>query len=104
MNHDGVADIAAGQGPGGSPLVKVLNGKTGAPLASYTPFAASFRGGVSVALGDVNGDGRADLVVGTGAGPPAQVKVYAEPRTSLLETLTPFGAASTAASRSRPAT
>ena len=46
------------------------------PLARYTPFAAAFQAGVSVALGDVNGDGRADLVVGTGAGAPAQVKVY----------------------------
>ena len=92
MNHDGVADIAVGQGPGSRPAVTVLNGKSGAQLASYAPFAASFRSGVSVALGDVDHDGRADLVVGTGAGTPAQVKVYSGKTHALLETLSPFGA------------
>ena len=89
VNHDGVADIAAGEGAGGS-TVKVLNGKTGAAIATYNPFPASMHG-VSVALGDVNGDGRADLVVGSGAGTTAQVKVYDGRTRALLETLTPFG-------------
>ncbi len=92
VNHDGVADIAAGEGPGGSAFVKVLNGKTGRPLASYRPFAGS-KGGVTVALGDVNHDGRADLIVGTGAGVPAQVEVYDGRSHALLETLRPFGPA-----------
>ena len=90
VNGDGVSDIAAGEGPGGPPLVKILNGKSGGVLASYEPFPASFRGGVSVALGDVNGDHRDDLVVGSGAGLPAQVKVYDARTHALVETLHPF--------------
>jgi FG-GAP-like repeat len=90
VNHDGVADIAAGEGSGRPAVVKVLNGKTGGAIATYNPFPASTRG-VSVALADVNGDGRADLVVGSGAGPTAQVKVYNGKTRGLLETLTPFG-------------
>jgi FG-GAP-like repeat/FG-GAP repeat len=77
VNRDGVADYAAG----GSRAVKILNGKSGGVLVSYSVPA------VSVALGDVNGDGRADLVVGTAS----QVKVYDAKTHALLETLTPFG-------------
>jgi hypothetical protein len=79
VNRDGVADYAAA----GSGAVKILNGKSGGVLATY-PVRA-----VSVALGDVNGDRRADLVIGTAS----QVKVYDAKTHTLLETLTPFGAA-----------
>jgi hypothetical protein len=91
VNHDGVADFAVGEGAGGSPLVKVLNGKSGAPIESYEPFPASFEGGVAVALGDVNHDGHADVVVGSGPGMPAEVKVYDGKTRRLIETLSPFG-------------
>ncbi len=45
--NDGASELAVAEGAGGSPLVKLLNGKTGRVIASLMPFAASFRGGVS---------------------------------------------------------
>jgi hypothetical protein len=41
----------------------VLDGKTQAQLFAIDPFEATFTGGVFVATGDVNGDGRSDLAV-----------------------------------------
>jgi hypothetical protein len=76
VNGDGVSDIVTAAGRGGGPHVKVFSGADGAQLASFFAYDASFRGGVFVAAGDVNGDGKADVVTGAGAGGGPHVKVF----------------------------
>ena len=80
VTGDGVPDIITGAGPGGGPHVKVFDGVNGqqlaGPLGSFFAFDSSFTGGVFVAAGDVNGDGRADVIVGAGAGGGPHVKVF----------------------------
>jgi fibronectin-binding autotransporter adhesin len=63
VTGDGVSDVIAGAGSGGGSQVSVFDGATSATLFSFVAFAG-FNGPVSVALGDVTGDGRADLIVG----------------------------------------
>ncbi len=91
----GESEIAVGSGPGVAPRVLLLNGKTGAQLSALAPFAASFRGGVAVAFGDLAGNGSDDLIVASGAGAPATVKVYAAGTSTPLIQLEPFGAQDT---------
>src|SRR5205814_1923759 len=47
-----------------------------APLQNFFAFDAAFRGGVTVAAGDTNGDGVADIVVGAGRGGFPQVRSF----------------------------
>jgi len=65
---------AVGADAGGGPLVTITfaNGT----YTSFFAYASTFTGGVRVALGDVNGDGTADLITGAGPGGGPQVNVY----------------------------
>jgi hypothetical protein len=82
LDNDGDAEIVAGAGKGAAPEVRFFDG-TGAPFTSPFDLPTSLlaypekqRKGVSVAAGDVNGDGVADIVVGPGKGAPPEVAVF----------------------------
>jgi hypothetical protein len=76
VNGDGRADIITGVGPGGGPHVRVFNGATGTLLTEFFAYGANFHGGVSVAAGDVNGDGKAEIITGAGPGGGPHVQVF----------------------------
>ena len=81
LNGDGFADLISGGGPGGGPRVLALSGKD--LLAGNTTVLADFfagdpdsRNGIRVGTADLDGDGKADLVVGAGQFTGARVVVY----------------------------
>jgi hypothetical protein len=76
VNGDGRADIITGAGAGGGPEVKVFSGKDNSILMDVMAYSPFFNGGATVAAGDVNGDGYADVVTGAGPGGGPHVKVY----------------------------
>ena len=79
INLDGYPDVVVAPGRGG-PNVKVLDGRTGEPIAgplgSFWAFDPSFTGGVNVAVADVNGDLVPDVIVAAGPGGGPHVKVF----------------------------
>jgi serralysin len=81
----GHAEIAVGAGPGGGPHIRVFRYVAGAPGGvadfgvSFFPYDPGFVGGVHLAAGDVDGDGRAELVTGTGVGGGPHVRVFRAP-------------------------
>ena len=76
VTGDQVADAVVGAGPGSPPQVKVFDGVTGLEIRSFLAYDHEFAGGVRVAVGDVTGDGRADIVTGAGPGGQPHVKVF----------------------------
>jgi parallel beta-helix repeat protein len=83
--------FAVGTGQGANPIARVYE-PLGTLAFSITPFDNSFKGGVRVAMADVNGDAALDLIVGTGPGIATQVKVYDGKTQQLLQTFAPFEA------------
>jgi hypothetical protein len=93
VNGDGVMDVVTGAGAGSTGgHVKVFDGRDGSVLSSFLSESPGYTGGVRVAVGDVNGDGYADLVTGTGEGAAAHVKVFSGKDGSLLRSVIPFSA------------
>ena len=89
ISGDGIADIIAGQGPDGS-QVRVFNGADATLYLSGYPYGPTFAGGVFVAAGDVNGDGRLDVITGQGQG-GGRVRIFSGADAADLGSVSPFG-------------
>jgi hypothetical protein len=75
LNGDGVAELITGAPQGGGPRVRYFRGD-GSPIRDFFAYDPGFDGGVHVAAGDLNGDGRAEVVTGPGTGGGPHVRVF----------------------------
>ena len=76
VTGDGVPDVVTAPGPGAPPNVKVFDGSSGAEVANFMAYNEAFTGGVYVAVADVNGDGRPDIITGAGQGGGPHVRGF----------------------------
>jgi protocatechuate 3,4-dioxygenase beta subunit len=90
VNDDGVDDVITGSGIGGGPRIRVFDGATGRVLFDFFAFESTFRGGVFVAGGDVNGDGFDDVVVGAEVGGGPRISTFSGKDGSVLNNFFAF--------------
>lgn len=76
MTGDGVPDYVWGTGPDRLSNVTVFDGKTGITVSDFLAFEPSFTGGVFVAAGDLDADGKVEIVVTPDQGGGPVVAVY----------------------------
>jgi hypothetical protein len=84
INGAGKADIITAPGPGGGPDIRIFDGASGALSREWMAYSPYFTGGVYVSVGDINGDGKADIITGAGAGGGPHVEVFSGADLSLL--------------------
>ena len=89
LTGDNVPDLVMGTGQGGG-LVTLIDGRTIASLGGGYPFGTGFAGGVAVAVGDVNGDGRNDIITAPARG-GGTVVVFNGVNYTPIMSVAPFG-------------
>ncbi|WP_168218790.1 SdrD B-like domain-containing protein [Limnoglobus roseus] len=90
VNGDGIDDIVTTTGVGGGPRTRVFDGATGLPIMDFFAFEPNFRGGTFVAVGDVNGDGKADIIVGAEVGGGPRITTFSGADGSVLNNFFAF--------------
>lgn len=61
VNGDGVKEIVTAPKAGGGPHVRIFN-KDGVILSEFMAYNAKFTGGVNLAIGDLDNDGKAEII------------------------------------------
>ncbi|MDO9399806.1 MAG: S8 family serine peptidase [bacterium] len=75
IDSDGIAEIITAPGKGYSAEIKVFNFQ-GKLKKTFLAYDARFKGGVYMAVGDVNGDGLAEIITGAGQGGGPHVRIF----------------------------
>lgn len=78
ITGDGVDDLIVSQASLGQAWVKAydLTGPEPRVITEFLAYPESFAGGAYVAVGDLDGDGKAEIITGAGAGGGPQVRVF----------------------------
>ncbi len=76
VDGDGLREVVTGAGPTGGPQIRVFRTDGSVKGSSFFAFDKRERGGVSVAIGDVNGNGQQEIIAGSGQGTVPRVRIF----------------------------
>lgn len=98
LNGDGKAEIITGAGFGGGPHVRVFDAGGKVLNNGFFAYQQTFRGGVYVAAGDIDGDGKAEIITGAGPTGGPHVRIWT-PKNKMISEFFAFSAKSAAGVR-----
>ncbi|EKD33533.1 MAG: hypothetical protein ACD_76C00007G0004 [uncultured bacterium] len=76
LEGDGTFEIITGTERGGGPQIRIFNTFGVLINPGFFAYDKAFRGGVDVAVGDLNGDGTQEIIAGAGVGGGPHVRVF----------------------------
>ncbi len=93
LDGDGRVDELFGIGAGGGSIVlaRFHNADGSTDTVRLDAFEAAFRGGVALSVGDLDGDGAAEVVVSAGNGGGGRVQIFSVARTGFVKRADFFG-------------
>lgn len=91
LGNDGIDEIIVGPGADAPPLVKVFS-REGRQLSEFFAYQAAFRGGVQVAIGNVDGQGAREIVTMPASGGGPYVRIFGWRRDQYVPTILGFNA------------
>jgi len=75
LDGDSIDEIITGTGYGGGPQVRIFDGE-GNVESQFFAYADTFRGGVNITAGDIDGDGIAEIITGAGKGGRSHIRIF----------------------------
>ncbi len=76
LNGDNRLEIVVAAGFGGGPHIRILNNNCEVINPGFFAFDQSLRIGVNMAVGDLNGDGKAEIIAASGPGGGPHVRIF----------------------------
>ncbi|MFM8173671.1 MAG: FG-GAP-like repeat-containing protein [Pirellulaceae bacterium] len=78
LDGDGVLEVllSSDRGAGKYSVYRRINGRMTRTETREIPFDSGYMGGVRVATGDIDGDGKDEILIGSGTGTDASVRIY----------------------------
>ena len=74
-NGDGQDEVGTGTGSGGGPHVRIFNIE-GQLISQFFAADKKLRGGINIAVADINGDNIDEIITGAGKGSEPEVKIF----------------------------
>jgi hypothetical protein len=84
LDADADPEIVTAAGTGGGPHIQIYDEGVNQPKSGFFAYAVGFKGGVDVAVGDLDGDGVDEIITGPISGGAAHVKAFKADGTEIL--------------------